>query len=85
MLKKHNGHEYNDTSGCLLDYPYIPKHYKVIALDLNNRKKFDADPKALQQVNSTGNLDWTWNTSMFFILEKAKKKFWIFHVKKRIN
>ena len=38
MLKKHNGHEYNDTSGCLLDYPYIPKHYNVIALDLNNRK-----------------------------------------------
>ena len=31
------------TTGCLLDYPYFKKYYKLIAIDLNQQKKIDAD------------------------------------------
>ena len=24
------------TIGCLLDYPYLKKHYKIMAIDLSN-------------------------------------------------
>ena len=32
------------TTGCLLDYPYFKKHYKLIATDLNKQQILDADP-----------------------------------------
>ena len=44
------------TTGCLLDYPYFKKYYKLIALDLSKQQKLDADPKSIQQINFTGNL-----------------------------
>ena len=31
--------------------------YKMIAVDLNKQKALDADPKAIQQINFTANLD----------------------------
>ena len=34
----------NYTTGCLLDYPYFRKHYKLIAIDLSKQHKLDADP-----------------------------------------
>ena len=37
----------NDTTGCLLDYPYLKKHYKSIAIDLSKQQKLDTDPKAI--------------------------------------
>ena len=46
------------TSDCLLDYPYFKKCYKVIAIDLSKQQVVDADPKGIQQINFTGNLDW---------------------------
>ena len=27
------------TTGCLLDYPYFKKYYKLIAIDLSKRQK----------------------------------------------
>ena len=33
----------------------------------------DADPKAIQQISFTGNLDRAAGTSMFFIIEEAKE------------
>ena len=33
----------------------------------------DADPKAIQQINFTANLDRAGNTTMFFIIEEAKE------------
>ena len=33
----------------------------------------DADPKAIQQINSTGELDWSEGATMFFIIEEAKE------------
>ena len=43
------------TTSCLLDYPYFLEHYKLIAIDLSKQQRLDADPKAMQQINFTGN------------------------------
>ena len=61
------------TIGCLLDYPYFKKYYKLIAIDLSKQQKLDADPKAIQQINFTGNLDRAEGSTMFFIIEEAKE------------
>ena len=57
----------------LLDYSYFKKHYKMIGIDLSKQKAFDADPRAIQQTNFTANLNIAVNTTMFFIIEKAKE------------
>ena len=61
------------TTGCLLDYPYFKDHYKMIVLDLSKQQALDADPRAIQQINFTANLDRAGNTTMFFIIEEAKE------------
>ena len=38
------------TTGSLLDYNYFDKHYKLLAVDLSKQKEFDADPRAIQQI-----------------------------------
>ena len=43
------------TTGCLLDYPCFIETYKMIAVDLSKQKVLDFDPKAIQQINFTGN------------------------------
>ena len=61
------------TTGCLLDYPYFKDHYKLIAIDLSKQQALDADPRAIQQINFTANLDRAGNTRFYFILEEAKE------------
>ena len=61
------------TTGCLLDYNYFKEHYKLIAVDLSKQQAFDADPKAMQQINFTGNLEQAEGETMFFIIEEAKE------------
>ena len=61
------------TTGCLLDYSYFKDHNKMIAIDLNKQEALDADPRAIQQINFTANLDRAGNTTMFFIIEEAKE------------
>ena len=61
------------TSGCLLDYSYFADTYKMIAIDLSKQEALDADPRAIQQINFTANLDRAGNTRVYFILEKAKE------------
>ena len=60
------------TTGCLLDYTYFKKYYKMIAVDLSKQQALDADPKAIQQIKFTANLDRAGNTRIYFILEEAK-------------
>ena len=50
------------TTGCLLDYIYFKKYYKMIAVDLSKQQALDADPKAIQQINFRANLDRAENT-----------------------
>ena len=61
------------TIGCLLDYSYFKENYKLIAIDLSKQQALDADPRAIQQINFTGNLDRAGNTTMLFIIEQAKR------------
>ena len=38
------------TTGCLLDYDYIKKRYRLIVIDFSRQKELDADPKAIQHI-----------------------------------
>ena len=45
----------------------------MIAIDLSRQNKLDADPRAVQQINFTANLDRAGNTTIFFIIEEEKE------------
>ena len=54
--------------------PYLfQKYYKIIAIDLSKQLVLDADPKIIQQINFTENLNRAGNTRLYFILEEAKE------------
>ena len=38
----------DNTTGCLLDYPYLANTYKMIAVDLSRQQALNADPRAIQ-------------------------------------
>ena len=63
------------TTGCLLDYNYFNNYFKMIVIDLSKQQALDADSKALQQIDITGNLtrEEYANTTMFFIIVEAKE------------
>ena len=58
------------TIGCLLAYHYFKKYYSLITIYLSKQLKLDADPKVLQQINFTGNLDRAGNAIMYLIIEE---------------
>ena len=45
----------------------------MIAIDLSKQQTLDADPRAIQQINFTANLDRDRNTRIYFILEEPKE------------
>ena len=45
----------------------------MVLMDLSKQQAFDADPRAIQQINFTGNLTREGNATMFFIIEEAKE------------
>ena len=45
----------------------------MIAVDLSKQQALDADPRAIQQINFTANLDRAGNARVYFILEEAKE------------
>ena len=45
----------------------------MIEIDLSKQQALDADPKVIQKINFTSNLDGDGDTTMFFIIEKAKE------------
>ena len=60
------------TTGCLLDFAYFEKNYRLIAIDLSKQKALDADPKAIQQIIFTGEA--TNNTiRIYYILGQLKE------------
>ena len=61
------------TTGCLFDYIYFKNYYKMIAVDLSKQQTLDVDPKAIQQLNFTANLDRAGRTILYFILQEAKE------------
>ena len=67
--KTDQGDDY--TTGCLLDYEYFKNYYKMIAIDFRKQQALDADPKGIQRINFTGNLEN--QSTIFFIIEEAKE------------
>ena len=51
----------------------------MIAVDLSKQQALDADPKAIQQINFTANLDRAGDTRIYFILEGVKDTVLNFH------
>ena len=45
------------TTSCFLDYPYFRDSYKMTSVDLSRQQALDADPRAIEQINFTANLD----------------------------
>ena len=45
----------------------------MIAVDLSKQQALDVDPRAIQQINFTANLDREGNTRIYFILVEGKE------------
>ena len=58
------------TTGCLLDFAYFMKKYRLIAVDLR-KQALDADPKGIQQIIFSGKA--SVNVVIYYILEKLKE------------
>ena len=58
------------TTGCLLDFAYFMKKYRLIAVDLG-KQALDADPKGIQQIIFSGKA--SVNVVIYYILEKLKE------------
>ena len=59
------------TTGCLLDYAYFKRDYKIIAIDLSKQKELDADPRAIQQIEFKGSV--AIPSAVATILEESKE------------
>ena len=53
------------------------RKFKLIAIDLSIQQALHTDPKATEQINFTGNLNWDEdlndNTTIVFIVEEGKE------------
>ena len=58
------------TTGNLLDYDYIKKHYKLIAIDLSKQQVLQENEDLIQQINFIGRL--TEAANVFIIIEKKE-------------
>ena len=64
------------TTGCLLNFAYFEKNYRLIAVDLSKQKALDADSRAIQQIIFTSKIKSSVaNTRVifFYILEQSKE------------
>ena len=59
------------TTGCLLDFAYFEKIYRLIAADLSKQKALDVDPRVIQQISFTG--DASKNSAVYYILKQSKE------------
>ena len=79
LIKQHNkvrkvstvqGDDY--TTGCLIDYVCFKDDIRLFTADISKQKALDADPKAIQQIIFTGQVD-DEALTVFYILEKSKE------------
>ena len=63
------------TTGCLLDYSYFEKNYRLNAADLSKQKTLDVESRAIQQIIFTGSIKATVANTVviFYVLEKSKE------------
>ena len=57
------------TTGCLLDFAYFEKNYRLIAVDLSKQKALDANASVIQQIIFTGKA--SQNIVFYYILEQS--------------
>ena len=60
------------TTGNLLDYEQLSRHYKLIAIDLSKQIELE-NPDLKQQINFIGKFERNEGTTMFFIIEKPEE------------
>ena len=70
------GNDY--ATGCLLDCSYLKDHYKMITIDLSKQQSLGAEPRAVQQINFTANLEQIIQQCSL-LLKKQKKLFLNFY------
>ena len=58
------------TTGNLLDYDYVKKYYKLIAIDLSKQQVLQENKDLIQQINFIGRL--TEAANVFIIIEKKE-------------
>ena len=76
IRKKSTGKGDDYTTGCLLDFAYFEKNYRLIAVDLSKQKALDADSKAIQQIIFTGKIkaiEANTRVIIYYILEKSQE------------
>ena len=64
------------TTGCLLDFAYFEKNYRLTAADLSKQNALDADSRAIQQIIFTDKIKSTVaNTRViiYYILKQSKE------------
>ena len=64
------------TTGCLLDFAYFEKNYRLIAADFSKQKALDADSREIQQIIFTGKIKSTVANARvinYYILEQSKE------------
>ena len=71
MRKVSTGQGNDYTTGCLLDFAYLKKDYRLIAADLSKQKALDADSRAIQQIIFTGKVDVA--AVIYYIYENSKE------------
>ena len=70
------GQDDDYATGCLLDFAYFEKNYKLIAADLSKQKILDADSRAIQQIIFTGKIRSTQGNTrvkIYYILEQSEE------------
>ena len=60
------------TTGNLLDYEYLSKHYGLIPIDLSKQIELE-NPDLKQQINFIGKLEEDNRATMLFIIEKLEE------------
>ena len=64
------------ATGCLLDFAYFEKNYRLIAADLSKQKALDGDSRAIQQIIFSGKIKATeaiTRVTINYILEQSKE------------
>ena len=64
------------TTGCLLDFSYFEKTYRLMAANLSKQEALDADSRAIEQIIFAGKTDNKIRVS--FIIEQSKKQYYNF-------
>ena len=61
------------TTWFLLDYSYLKKNYKLVAIDLIKEPALHTDPREMQQIKFIGDIDRVEDATMFFIIKETKE------------